>query len=123
MLKRESDLGQLILTERMKKGYSLEDLGRMANANKGHISRIERGIATASRKTLIDIASALGINPSELLALAGLSPITEEDDAIAFASITEKWLLMNTEMRQELNDVATRLLAGYTCTCLEARKK
>ncbi|MCT8127601.1 helix-turn-helix transcriptional regulator [Alishewanella sp. BS5-314] len=54
---------------RLAKGISQEDLGALANLDRTYISGIERGKRNVSLKNILQIANALGVNPSELFSI------------------------------------------------------
>lgn len=112
MLRRDTELGQLLQQTRIVKGMSLEHVSKLIGVDKGYLSRIERGQGKPSRKVLINFANTIGVNPNTALTLAGLSPITEEDDSLLFATVTEKWLMMTSLQRQETDRVMSEILAG-----------
>ncbi len=60
-------LGQKIRYERLKKGYSQEDLEEKSFVSRRTISEIERGNADIRYTNLFQIAEALGMSVSELL--------------------------------------------------------
>lgn len=60
-------LGQKIRYERLKKGFSQEDLEEKSCVSRRTISEIERGNADIRYTNLYQIASALGMSVSELL--------------------------------------------------------
>ncbi len=60
-------LGQKIRYERLKKGYSQEDLEEKSFVSRRTISEIERGNADIRYTNLFQIAEALGMSVSDLL--------------------------------------------------------
>lgn len=52
--------------EREKKGWTQERLADEAGLTQSHISRIEKGVHSPSRKTLVKIAKALGVSLGDL---------------------------------------------------------
>lgn len=68
-------LGEAIKTRRLALGMTQQSLGEVAgyeSACRATISRIESGERSPSLGSLLDIADALGVKASELLAEAGL---------------------------------------------------
>lgn len=60
-------LGFRIKSLREQKGFSQEDLANDCNIPKSQIGRIERAEVNTTVKTLIKIASALGIRVKDLI--------------------------------------------------------
>lgn len=60
-------LGQKIRYERIKRGYSQEELEEKSSVSRRTISEIERGNADIRYTNLYQIAQAFGINVSDLL--------------------------------------------------------
>lgn len=56
----------LIRKKREEKGYTIDELAKIAGMSKGHLSRIERGKTNAKISTLVRIADALEIKTEEL---------------------------------------------------------
>jgi ribosome-binding protein aMBF1 (putative translation factor) len=52
---------QILLDARKKAGLTQEELARRIGADKGYISRIERGLTVPTVATLYRIASAMGL--------------------------------------------------------------
>ncbi len=65
--KRLLQLGQKIRYERLKKGYSQEDLEEKSLVSRRTISDIERGLTDIRYTNLLQLAEAFGISVSELL--------------------------------------------------------
>ena len=67
--KREAAIGQayeeynaqILLDARKEAGLTQEELGRRIGADKGYISRVERGLTVPTVATLYRIASAMGM--------------------------------------------------------------
>lgn len=58
--------GSRVKQLRLAKGISQEELGALANLDRTYISGIERGKRNVSLKNILQIATALGVTPSEL---------------------------------------------------------
>ena len=56
----------LIRQKREEKGYTIDQLAKLAGMSKGHLSRIERGQTRPTIDTLVIIALALKVEVSEL---------------------------------------------------------
>lgn len=56
----------LIRQKREEKGYTIDQLAKLAGMSKGHLSRIERGETRPTIDTLVIIALALKVEVSEL---------------------------------------------------------
>ena len=65
-MKREVQIGENIKRIREKKGYSQEQLGRLANCSQKTISRYERGEVKMKIAILESIARALEVDLEEL---------------------------------------------------------
>lgn len=65
--------GQRIRAERKKAGLTLEALAKEAGISAGHLSLIERNLATPSLVTLRNIASALKVSAATLLMDSGMA--------------------------------------------------
>ena len=52
---------QILLDARKKAGLTQQELAKRIGADKGYISRVERGLITPSVSTLYRIASAMGL--------------------------------------------------------------
>ena len=61
------ELGNKIRLERMKRGFSQEQLAELANVSIRTISDIERGLTNIRYTNLLQIASAFELTTSELL--------------------------------------------------------
>ena len=61
------ELGRQVLAKRKEKGWSQEQLGKMAEMSRNYVSQIERGEADSiSIKIINRLAIALGVSPSDL---------------------------------------------------------
>lgn len=63
-------IGEKLRIARENKGLSLRDAGDLAEMSYNNIHDIERGLTNPSITTVIFLAEALGMNPSELLTFA-----------------------------------------------------
>lgn len=61
-------LGQQLRALRKEKGISLQDLARASAISVGTLSQVERGLTSASIKTLSRLSSSLGVSINRLLA-------------------------------------------------------
>lgn len=61
------DFGTHLRQLREDKGFSQEQLANYADVSLSQISRIERGVINPTLCTLVTIADALGILPTELI--------------------------------------------------------
>jgi len=62
-------VGKVIQREREKRGLSQEVVSGFADIGRTHLSAIERGIRRPTIDTFFRISEAMGIKPSELMAL------------------------------------------------------
>jgi transcriptional regulator with XRE-family HTH domain len=70
-----SDFGKLLKQRRVMISMTLYELGRAAGVSPSHLGRIERGERYPSARILKRLARPLGVEESELMAMAGyLSP-------------------------------------------------
>jgi transcriptional regulator with XRE-family HTH domain len=61
------ELGRQVLTKRKEKGWSQEQLGKIAEISRNYVSQIERGEADSiSIKVINKLAIALGVSTTEL---------------------------------------------------------
>jgi len=67
MVKISKKLGSNLKRIRLEKGMSQGDICRAAGMDRGYISRVEGGNKNLTLSNLEKIASALKINPDELL--------------------------------------------------------
>lgn len=65
--KQLMDLAVHIKSIRKQANLSQEQLALMANIDRSFVSRLERGIANPSYLILLQLASALGCKPKELI--------------------------------------------------------
>ena len=64
-------VGQKIRELRLEQGLTLEGLAFEAGVDKGHLSRIERGLLSPTLRTLRSLAGRLEVPVAELLGAAG----------------------------------------------------
>jgi transcriptional regulator with XRE-family HTH domain len=64
-------LGQAIRDERFEQRISQEELERRTGVHRNYVGGIERAERKPSMLVVADLAEALGLKPSELLARAG----------------------------------------------------
>ena len=64
--------GATIRTQRKAAGLSQEALADLAEIDRSHMGKIERGERNVSLLNILRIARAIGTKPSELLSSAGL---------------------------------------------------
>ncbi|WP_075063461.1 helix-turn-helix domain-containing protein [Ornatilinea apprima] len=70
------ELGRQVLARRKEKGWSQEQLGKIANISRNYVSQIERGEANSiSIKVINKLAIALGASPSDLSECASHSTL------------------------------------------------
>lgn len=62
--------GLVVRAERQARGLSQERLAQLADLDRTHVQRLERGVYNPKLETIERIARALQRYPSELLALA-----------------------------------------------------
>ena len=65
-------LGKAIRAVRLKLGTSQEALAQMADIDRSHMGKIERGERNVTALNLFRIAQALDVKPSEIMSDAGL---------------------------------------------------
>ena len=65
-------LGSAVRAERMKRGLSQEAFADAAGIDRSHMSEIERGKRNLTFLNILKIAEAMGVPPSQLMAVAGL---------------------------------------------------
>lgn len=65
-------LGDTIRLARSTQGVAQEQLALLASLDRSYVGGVERGEANVTVLTLLKIASALGLNASDLLEQAGL---------------------------------------------------
>lgn len=66
----EVALGKVLRALRKRVGLSQEQLALEADLQRNYISLLERGLNSASIKTLFKLAAVLGTSPSQMLAQA-----------------------------------------------------
>jgi len=64
--------GVTIRTQRKAAGLSQEALADLAEIDRSHMGKIERGERNVSLLNILRIARAIGLKPSDLLSAAGL---------------------------------------------------
>jgi len=62
--------GQAVRAAREKLDLSQEELGFRSDLDRTYISGIERGVRNPTLKTMLRIATAVGVGPSKLVAAA-----------------------------------------------------
>jgi len=65
--------GKHVRELRLKKVISQEELAALTELDRTYISGIERGKRNLSLKNILRVAKALGVSPSELLDVKGLT--------------------------------------------------
>ncbi len=60
--------GEVLRKARRERGLSQEDLGFESGYHRTYISLLERGLKSPSLQTIYELARALDLSPSELLA-------------------------------------------------------
>lgn len=65
--------GRLLRQWRLERRMSQERLAEISGCDRSYLSRLERGINTPSLSVMIELANALEIRPSEMLASVGLA--------------------------------------------------
>lgn len=70
-----SRLGIRVREERQRLGYSQEQLAHLAGLDRTYMSDIERGTRNIGIKNLVEVASALGCHPADLLMPAEGAPM------------------------------------------------
>ena len=73
-LPEHAALGRAIRALRDKSGLSQEELGHASGLHRNYVGGLERGELNPSYTSIIKVASALGVRPSELIRLAERSP-------------------------------------------------
>ena len=68
LYKAQEALGKKIKSLRLRDGLSQEDLAYKAKIERSYMGKIERGECNPSFKKIVDIANALKVSPSDLLA-------------------------------------------------------
>ncbi len=62
-------IGRILREQRIKKKKSQEVFSGLAGLDRTHYSKLERGLQSPNVETLFKISYALGMKPSELMAL------------------------------------------------------
>lgn len=65
----EQALGRVLRRLRKERRLSQERLAELAGGTRGYVSLLERGVNSPTLSKLLDLAAALGLRPSELVAL------------------------------------------------------
>ena len=74
----ERKLGERVRKLRDDYGWSQEELASIADIEPAQVSRVERGVHSATLKTIVAIALALGKYPHELLDLSVDLPLNQD---------------------------------------------
>ncbi|KAB2952386.1 helix-turn-helix domain-containing protein [Heliorestis acidaminivorans] len=86
-----------IRLKREEKGLSLQELSRMSGVSVSYLSEIERGTKEGASKTVIKIASALGVPREEVM-----KPITESEIGLG-----QRIRMIREKKNRSLADLAT----------------
>ena len=70
----DNELRRIIKQQRIARGLTLGQLATISGVSSSHLSRIEKGERFPSARTLRKIAQPVGLNETELFALAGCLP-------------------------------------------------
>lgn len=76
----EEKLGNLVKYQRLCLGLTCEEVAKAIGANKGTISRWERGRISMSVANLISLCKALDITPAEILAQITAPEVRPNED-------------------------------------------
>ncbi len=76
------DIGRAIQRIREERGLTQEALAGLVSLTRTSVTNIEKGRQRFLVHTLVDFASALGVQPSELIPVAVLSPEAPLDDLL-----------------------------------------
>jgi transcriptional regulator with XRE-family HTH domain len=68
----QKQLGETLRSERIGRNLTQQELAFQAELSLTYMGEVERGERMASLDTLVRVAAALGMTPSQLLAKAGL---------------------------------------------------
>ena len=79
----ERTYGRLLQQWRHERGLSQERLAELSGCDRSYLSRLERGINAPSLTVVVEIGTALGLQPSQVFAAIG----TELDLVLGVASI------------------------------------
>lgn len=63
----EETFGEVLREVRLERGLSQEELGQACDRHRTYISRLERGANSPTLSTIVQLADALGVRPSDLL--------------------------------------------------------
>lgn len=85
------EIGKMIAEERMKKGYSQEDLAELIGCQPNSISRWENGETTMKIDVLQKIAEALDVSADKIL---GLSIQRDDENYLFEYLMTDKEKIM-----------------------------
>ena len=78
----ERAFGRLLRQWRDERGLSQERLAELSGCDRSYLSRLERGINAPSLTVMVELATALGIRPGDLLAQVGVAiDATAQDQA------------------------------------------
>lgn len=64
---REEIFGEALREVRLERGLSQEELALACDRHRTYISLLERGMNSPSLRTIMRLADALGVKPSDLL--------------------------------------------------------
>lgn len=62
-----TEIGRRIRAARQQRGLSLEDLGALADVAWTNVGKIERGVVSPTVETVVRLASAIELDPGELV--------------------------------------------------------
>ncbi|MGH2755520.1 MAG: helix-turn-helix domain-containing protein [Actinomycetota bacterium] len=63
----EEIFGEVLREVRLERGLSQEELALACDRHRTYISLLERGVNSPSLRTILQLADALGVRPSDLL--------------------------------------------------------
>lgn len=101
------EIGRIIAEERMKKGYSQEDLAELIGCQPNSISRWENGETTMKIDVLQKIATALDVSADKIL---GLSIQRDEEKYLFEYIMTDKEKMMIKKSIDLLYRIAHNLI-------------
>lgn len=100
-------LGNLIKTEREKRGWEQSTLASMLKVGQQAVSRWEKGGSHPRRDSLLKMVDLFGIKPEDLLPLAGYEPEAPDTSLVHFLPLSnlspEKFELFCRDLIQSLN--------------------